>query len=81
MTNDSWLWMTLLSAFVAVTASILIIDEGDGGPTYRKQVQACDVVVHRLMTTNNLVELQRDEFLVKQINCGVMRRAVPLLLP
>jgi hypothetical protein len=63
----------------------ILFATGEGrGVSNHQWHQACDVVVHRLMTTNDLVELQRDANLAKHfgLRCDATRgtgaRAVSL---
>jgi hypothetical protein len=58
---------------------LLFVGIGIGGgfvPFYNenKITMLCDDAVHELLTTKDLVELQRAKFLIKWFNCGVRRR-------
>lgn len=44
-----------------------------GGPSPAHRV-ACDRAVASLLSTDNLVELERSKFLIGELNCSVKRR-------
>lgn len=39
-----------------------------------KDRAACDEAVHQLLTTKDEVELQRDIFLIRELDCSIRRR-------
>lgn len=76
-----WYWYSFIGAMlVGIFVLTLLIVRGDGVPNAKRQ-QACDILVQRLLATDNLVELQRDEWLVHQLSCAVHRRTVPVIVP
>ena len=44
-----------------------------------KERQVCDALVRELMTTRDVVELQRAGILARSLRCDVARRAGPVL--
>jgi hypothetical protein len=71
--RNGWFVLTLLVvpaicfSFVALIASIPLPNEDAARRT-------CDEAVHNLLTTTDMVELQRAQILVRRLNCGVRRR-------
>jgi flagellar biosynthesis/type III secretory pathway M-ring protein FliF/YscJ len=68
--NRSWLsWIALWIAGILVLVIIVIPSESD-----RRLKAACDRAFETLMTTKDLVELERSKFLLDKIWCSVRGR-------
>jgi hypothetical protein len=84
-TDEHWWFPPLvLLAGLAIGAGLVLgpvyfLSERRGVPSPQRQ-QACDVAMQRLMTTDDLVELRRDAWLVDRLGCNVTRRVVPALV-
>lgn len=48
--------------------------EGANGGQWAKERAMCDQAVNTLLTTKDLVELQRSVFLIRRLDCGITRR-------
>jgi hypothetical protein len=66
-------WLVMFSVFVGavIVASGIVIGSNEGGP---KKRALCDEAVHGVPTTKDPVELQRNIFLVRHLDCSISRR-------
>ncbi|QQP88161.1 hypothetical protein IGS68_19145 [Skermanella sp. TT6] len=58
---------------------LVAMDWPETTPTARwaATVEACDRAVHLLLTTDNMVELERSKYLIEKLTCSVRRRLEP----
>ena len=68
--NGSWVivGIMLMSVVIGLALGVLLNREDD------KLGPACDRAVERLLTTHDVVELERSRFLIKRLECSVSDR-------
>lgn len=79
--SSDGMWMLFFPVLSLFFVIFILVITDDDGVSRKQEVKACDIAVQQLMTTHDLVELQRDEWLIHHLRCWVTRRAVPILVP
>jgi hypothetical protein len=72
VTASQW-WVTgmLWVAVIATMMSAVILEPEDFRPAV---ADVCDDAVHTLMTTKDMVELERSKYLIGELRCRVRTR-------
>jgi hypothetical protein len=73
MTTASWLWTAgavWVVAIAMLTVSVILEPEDFRPAT----ADVCDDAVHTLMTTKDMVELERSKYLIGKLRCRVRTR-------
>lgn len=73
MSTPAYLTVTALIwvAAIASMVSAVVVEPEDFRPVV---ADVCDDAVHTLMTTKDMVELERSKFLIEKLRCRVRRR-------
>jgi hypothetical protein len=74
MTASAWsvLWASVLAvAAAALLVTSVVLEPEDFRPV---TADVCDDAVHALMTTKDMVELERSKFLIGKLRCRVRTR-------
>jgi hypothetical protein len=68
--------LLFLGAMIIFVGGFYLFSSGEGGTSEQltKRRALCDQAVSTLLTTKDLVELQRAMFLVRWLDCGVTQR-------
>ena len=69
--SDHLAWIILPLSIIGFIAAIVIPAPGS---SWGKGRTKCDEAVQAMLTTNDLLELQRSIFLIERLNCSVQRR-------
>jgi hypothetical protein len=65
-------WIVLPMSIIGLIAAIAI--PPPQGSSLSRARAKCDEAVQAMLTTDDLVELQRSTFLIERLNCSVQRR-------
>lgn len=82
--KSEWLFtplMLVICGAVGVLFFFLMSGAFVHGVSLARQQHACDVIVERFMSTDDVAEVQRDAHLIDWMDCRVTRRVVPKLVP
>lgn len=63
-----------VGAMIIVGGAFYALLSAEGGGGWAKEGALCDQAVATLLTTKDVVDLQRSIFLIRWFNCGIARR-------
>lgn len=70
----NWSWLPWIAILLAGAANIVIFMMPSESESDRRIKAACDRAFETLMTTKDLVELERSKFLLEKGSCSVQAR-------